>query len=138
MLSQKGRDELHQFIASDLVNNWAETDKSLQNLLRLLLSQRPDLLQLYFIPQANASLAKLPMKERANIMLCLLKAGVIAEAGTPAILEWSQAWFYWSSRLPQYVEMAETWAQQNPERCEKPIHKQTRRKSLLPDILPES
>lgn len=117
MISPKGREEIRRLIASALVEDWAATDRSLKNVLRMLLSQRPDLVKLYFLPEVWAKIIQLDRKESAAVILALFRATVIEEAGVPAIANWEQARFYLGSRMPRFMDMAETWCTRHPEAC---------------------
>lgn len=117
MISAKGREELIKLIRSDLVNDWAVADRTLKNVVRMLLSQRPDLVRLYFLPAAWAQIIKLERKPAATVILAALKAAVVSESGTPEVIDAAQARFYLSTRIPAYIEMARTWCRVHPEAC---------------------
>lgn len=121
MLSDKGRQELHNLIASDLVGTWGEIDRQLKNVVRLLLTQRPDIVRLYFLPVVWEEIRGLDRKQSANVILALLRAGVIGEAGSPPVAEWEQALFYMRTRMPRYMAMAEAWCEANPQDCLQPL-----------------
>lgn len=132
MISEKGRQELRNLISSDLVGTWEETDRSLKNVVRLLLSQRPDIVRLYFLPIVWEEIQGLDRKQSANLILALLRAAVISEAGNPPVQAWDQALFYMRTRMPHYMEMAETWCRNHPQDCEKPLKaKPSRRLAAL-------
>ncbi len=121
MISDKGRQELRNLISSDLVGTWEETDQSLKNVVRLLLAQRPDIVRLYFLPVVWDEIRGLDRKQSANVILALLRAAVIGEAGTPPVQGWDQALFYMRTGMPRYMQMAETWCEANPQDCRKPL-----------------
>jgi len=121
MLSDKGRQELHNLIASDLVGTWGEIDRQLKNVVRLLLTQRPDIVRLYFLPVVWEEIRGLDRKQSANVILALLRAGVIGEAGNPPVADWEQALFYMRTRMPRYMAMAEAWCEANPQDCLQPL-----------------
>lgn len=117
MISEKGREEIHKLIASDLVESWAQTDQTLKNVVRMLLTQRPDLLKLYFLPAIWDKISQLERKQSASVILALLKGAVISIADTPPIAAWDQAVFYMGTRIPCYMQMAEQWCEAHPQDC---------------------
>ena len=121
MISEKGRQELRNLISSDLVGTWEETDRSLKNVVRLLLTQRPDIVRLYFLPIVWDEIRGLDRKQSANVILALLRAAVISEAGTPQVQAWDQALFYMRTRMPHYMQMAEAWCEAYPDECLEPL-----------------
>jgi hypothetical protein len=117
MISRKGREEILNLISSDLVNDWAEVDRTLKNVVRMLLSQRPDLVRLYFLPGVWAQIVQLERKPAAAVILASLKGVVVAESGAPAVVNAEQARFYLTTRIPAYMEMARVWCREHPEIC---------------------
>ena len=117
MISRKGREEILNLISSDLVNDWAEVDRTLKNVVRMLLSQRPDLVRLYFLPGVWAQIVQLERKPAAAVILASLKGVVVAESGAPAVVNAEQARFYLTTRIPAYMEMARVWCREHPEVC---------------------
>ncbi|MEJ2654840.1 MAG: hypothetical protein P8Z69_05955 [Acidihalobacter sp.] len=117
MISPKGREEILQLIRSDLVNDWTEVDRTLKNVVRMLLSQRPDIVRLYFLPGVWAQIIQLERKPAAAVILAALKGVVVAESGAPEVLGAEQARFYLTTRIPDYMEMARTWCREHPEDC---------------------
>lgn len=132
MITDKGREEILKLISSDLVGTWAETDRTLKNVVRMLLVQRPDLIRLYFYPAVWARIVALERREAAAVILALLKAAVISAAGNPQVCAWDQAVFYMGTRIPQYMDMAERWAAENPQDCEYPLARRRPRPIALP------
>jgi hypothetical protein len=117
MLTAKGREELRKLMGSDLVESWAEADETLKRVVRLLLTQRPDIVRLYFEPEVWGRIVALERREAASAVLALLRTGVIVEAGAPPVTSWSQACFYMGSALPDYMDRAEAWYQEHHEEC---------------------
>ncbi len=117
MISPKGREEVRRLLASTLVEDWVGTDQSLKNVLRMLLTQRPDLVRLYFLPEVWARITELERKESAAVILALFRATVIEETGVPAIANGDQARFYLGSRIPRFMDMAEAWCEAHAEAC---------------------
>ena len=117
MISRKGREEILNLISSDLVNDWAEVDRTLKNVVRMLLSQRPDLVRLYFLPGVWAQIVRLERKPAAAVILASLKGVVVAESGAPEVIDAGQARFYLTTRIPAYMEMARVWCREHPEAC---------------------
>ena len=117
MISRKGREEILNLISSDLVNDWAEVDRTLKNVVRMLLSQRPDLVRLYFLPGVWAQIVRLERKPAAAVILASLKGVVVAESGAPEVVNAEQARFYLTTRIPAYMEMARVWCRQHPDTC---------------------
>jgi hypothetical protein len=117
MISRKGREEILNLISSDLVNDWAEVDRTLKNVVRMLLSQRPDLVRLYFLPGVWAQIVQLERKPAAAVILASLKGVVVAESGAPEVVNAEQARFYLTTRIPAYMEMARVWCREHPEVC---------------------
>jgi hypothetical protein len=117
MISRKGREEILNLISSDLVNDWAEVDRTLKNVVRMLLSQRPDLVRLYFLPGVWAQIVQLERKPAAAVILASLKGVVVAESGAPEVVNAEQARFYLTTRIPAYMEMARVWCREHPEIC---------------------
>ena len=132
MITDKGREEILKLIDSDLVQTWAETDRTLKNVVRMLLAQRPDLIRLYFHPAVWGQIVQLERKEAAAVILALLKATVISAAGNPEVCAWDQAVFYMGTRIPQYMDQAERWAAAHPEDCEYPLARRRPRPIALP------
>jgi len=135
MITAKGREEVHRLIASDLVNTWEEVDDRLKNTVRMLLSQRPDLIRLYFDPRAWQQIVQLERKESAAVILAALRTTVVLEADVPEVADWHQARFYMGTRNPRFMAMAEEWCRNHPQACDPPL----RRADLkpLPIALPE-
>lgn len=117
MISPKGREEILNLLRSNLVNDWAETDRTLKNVVRMLLSQRPDLIRLYFLPGVWEQIVRLERKPAAAVILAALKGVVVAESGAPAVIDSSQARFYLSTRVPGYIKLARDWCRANPGAC---------------------
>ena len=134
MITPKGREEILKLISSDLVGTWEETERTLKNVVRMLLAQRPDLIKLYFLPQVWEQIVKLERKESAAVILALLKATVISEAGNPAVAAWDQAQFYMSTRIPQYMRMAEAWCESHPSDCKRPLKAHKVKPLSLPSL----
>ncbi|APZ44057.1 hypothetical protein [Acidihalobacter ferrooxydans] len=119
MISPKGREEILNLLRSDLLNDWAETDRTLKNVVRMLLSQRPDLIKLYFLPGVWAQIIQLERKPAAAVILASLKGVVVAESGAPAVVNADQARFYLTTRIPGYMQMARDWCRAHPGACPK-------------------
>ncbi|WP_018953245.1 hypothetical protein [Thioalkalivibrio sulfidiphilus] len=117
MISAKGREELRTLLGSGLVQDWEGADRTLKQVARLLLSQRPDLMRLYFEPAAWEAITAMEQRQAATTILALLKAAVIAENGNPPIHDASQARFYVTSGLRAYVDAAMDWYRRHPEHC---------------------
>jgi len=117
MISTKGRDELRTLLSSELVNDWAEADRSLKQVARMLLTQRPDLMRLYFEPAAWQAITAMDRRHAASTILALLKAAVIAENGAPTVRGPEQARFYVTSGLRAYVDAAMAWYRDHPQHC---------------------
>jgi hypothetical protein len=117
MLTAKGREELARLMGSSLVEDWAEADRLLKGVLRLLLTQRPDLVRLYFEPEVWGRIRALGKAEAAQAILALLRAGVIVEAGAPEVSSREQAAFYLGAALPDYVGRARAWCAEHPGEC---------------------
>jgi hypothetical protein len=118
MITAKGKEEIHKLIASDLVESWSETDQKLRNVVKMLLLTRPDLIRLYFFPAVWQRITELDKRQAAAVILAALKAEVVAQAGAPGVAAREQARFYLETRIPHYVQMAETWCQADPDQCE--------------------
>lgn len=117
MISPKGREEILNLLRSDLVNDWAEVDRTLKNVVRMLLSQRPDLVRLYFLPGVWAQIVQLERKPAAAVILAALKGVVVAESGVPEVVDAAQARFYLTTRIPAYMELARAWCREHPGDC---------------------
>ena len=117
MISAKGRQELVKLMGSDLVNDWAEADRTLKKALRMLLAQRPDLVRLYFLPAVWARIVQLERKPAAAVILAALKGAVVTENGVPEVIDAAQARFYLTTRIPTYMDMARAWCRTHPDAC---------------------
>lgn len=117
MISAKGREELVKLMGSELVNDWAEADRTLKTALHMLLGQRPDLVRLYFLPAVWAQIIRLERKPAAAVILAALKGAVVAESSAPEVINAAQARFYLSTRIPAYMDMARLWCRAHPEAC---------------------
>ena len=133
MISPKGRQEILKLLDSGLVGDWEEMDKTLKNVVRMLLTLRPDLVKLYFLPGVWAQITRLDQKTAASIILAALKAVVVAENGAPEVIEAAQARFYLSTRIPAYEAKARAWCRAHPEQCPKGWDRPRR---PLPQLLP--
>lgn len=117
MISEKGRQELLNLISSDLVGTWEETDRTLKNVVRMLLTQRPDIVRLYFLPPVWEQITGLDPKQSATVILALLRAAVINEAKNPPVQALDQALFYMGTMMPRYMAMARAWCEAHPADC---------------------
>ena len=116
MITAKGREELRKLLSSDLVNDWEETRRTLRNVLKMLLLSRPDLVRLYFFPEAWEEITRLDKREAAQVILRALMVTAIEESGRPQVVGAEQARFYWETGVTVYRDMAQDWtrAQKRP------------------------
>lgn len=143
VLSSYGKKELRNVLGSELVNSWQETDRSLQGVVRLLLGERDDLLKLYFPDFTWQQLQQQPLKQKANIILALFKAQVIAlhqdaVADTPqmqGVQSFEQALFYMGTFMPSYMDEAIDWCESHPDTCPKKLKRPERATLSLTDYL---
>lgn len=125
MLTPKGKDEILNLISSDLVRDWGETEQTLKNVVRMLLTQRPDLIKLYFLPVVWQKIIQLERKEAATAILATMEAAVVEANHVPPITTWAQARFYFNTRIKRYQVMAKAWCEEYPQHCPKHFsHKQ--------------
>ncbi|AOV18029.1 hypothetical protein BJI67_14015 [Acidihalobacter aeolianus] len=117
MLTPKGQDEILKLVESDLVQGWDEADRTLRNVVRMLLCQRLDLLRLYFLPAAWQRITTLERRLAANVILAAMQTAVVTANGAPPVTHWAQARFYLSTRSRRYADMARDWCAQHPEAC---------------------
>lgn len=120
MISPKGREEILSLLHSELVQDWAEMDKTLKNVVHMLLSLRPDLLRLYFLPAVWVEIMQMDRKSAGSTILAAIKAEVISANGAPEVINLDQARFYLGSRVPSYIKMARQWCLDHPDEC--PTH----------------
>lgn len=125
MLTPKGKDEIFNLISSDLVRDWGETEQTLKNVVRMLLTQRPDLIKLYFFPKVWQKIVRLERREAATIILAAMSAAVVEINHVPPITTWAQARFYFNTRVARYQAMAKAWCEEHPRHCPRQFtHKQ--------------
>lgn len=125
MLTLKGREEILKLIESDLVGGWDEADRALKNVIRMLLSQRPDLIRLYFMPTTWQQILRLDRRQAATVILATLKGAVVEANGAPPITCWEQARFYLDTRIPVYEGLARAWCAAHPDNCPARLRTQT-------------
>lgn len=101
IIRDKGREEIRKLIASGLVGTWAETDRGLRNIVRMRLSQRPDLIGRDCHPVIWQRIREREKRAVAAVILALLQATVVVEAGKPSVRAWDQAAFYYGTRTPR-------------------------------------
>ncbi|WP_024329810.1 hypothetical protein [Thioalkalivibrio sp. ALR17-21] len=117
MLSPKGREEIQRLLEGGLVEDWAEAETTLRNVTRMLLTTRPDLLRLYFEPQAWREITSWPQKKAANAIIAALRTGVVDALGRPEIVNRDQARFYLLCFQDDLTERVDRWCRDHPEEC---------------------
>ena len=117
MLSPKGREEIQRPLEGGLVEDWAEAETTLRNVTRMLLTTRPDLLRLYFEPQAWREITSWPQKKAANAIIAALRTGVVDALGRPEIVNRDQARFYLLCFQDDLTERVDRWCRDHPEEC---------------------
>ncbi|OBS08042.1 hypothetical protein [Acidihalobacter prosperus] len=130
MLTPKGREEILNLIESDLVDGWDEADRALRNVLRMLLTLRPDLVKLYFVPAAWQRIADLERRQAAAVILAAMKAAVVEANAVPPIAGWAQARFYLDTRVTRFADMARDWCAANPDACPERLRPSGSRRAL--------
>ncbi|WP_018861958.1 MULTISPECIES: hypothetical protein [unclassified Thioalkalivibrio] len=134
MLSPKGREEIERLLEGGLVHDWGEAETTLRNVTRMLLTTRPDLLRLYFSPEAWEQITAWPQKKAANAIIAALRTGVVDALGRPAIANREQARFYLLCFQDDLAERVDAWCREHPEEC--PRRSRARTQTLPGDSEP--